>query len=462
MKRLRSLTAVLLIISLLFSFTGCSLRFSSFENLMRPPKLIGKYQGLQDAFEKSVSQEFTLLTPSNGDFQSSFLTYDIDSDGEDEALVFYMLNETHDIAKVAYFEYIDSQWKYVSSQDGLGNAVDKVIINDLNKDGAYEVYIGWSMFSSKSNKAFSEYILKTDSFEQKASYPYSYFDVVDVNGDGYTDVISLYVDSSVPDKLSATARVYNYDRKSESLLLFGETPLDGNISSYSKFVMETVNDINYIYIEANKGLNESITEVIYWDAITNKLVSPLFDISSQSTILTWRNMYLWAYDIDGDKYLEIPTSVEMPGSMVTVTDDSNTSSTVTSDNNPITKLYFTKWVKFRNGRLIPVQYSIVNNILGYMVNIRSTWVGKITVSGNDGQWDYYRWNSSAGNSGDLLFSIYAYNNNDSETKELYSELEVLKATSSKTYVYRITASGERFGINKDWLESNFILSEFGG
>lgn len=462
MKRLKALTAVLLIVSLLISFSGCSLRFSSFENLMRPPKLIGKYQGLQDAFEKSVSQEFTLLTPSNGDFQSSFLTYDIDSDGDDEALVFYKINDTQDIAKVSYFEYSDSQWKYVSSQNGLGNAVDKVVINDLNEDGVYEVYIGWSMFSSKSNKAFSEYALKSDSFEQIASYSYSYFDVVDVNGDGYTDVLSLNVDSSVPDKLSATARVYNCDRKSGTLALFGETSLDGNISSYSKFVMETVNDINYIYIEANKGLNESITEVVYWDVVTNKLVSPLFDISSQSTILTWRNMYLWAYDVDGDKFLEIPTSVEMPGSMVTVTDDSNTSSTVTSDNNPITKLYFTKWVKFRNGRLIPVQYSIINNTLGYMLNIRSTWVGKITVSGNDGQWDYYRWNSSAGNSGDLLFSIYAYNNNDTETKELYSDYEILKATSTKTYVYRITTAGEGFGINKDWLESNFILTEFGG
>ena len=462
MKRLKALTAVLLIVSLLISFSGCSLRCSSFENLMRPPKLIGKYQGLQDAFEKSVSQEFTLLTPSNGDFQSSFLTYDIDSDGDDEALVFYKINDTQDIAKVSYFEYSDSQWKYVSSQNGLGNAVDKVVINDLNEDGVYEVYIGWSMFSSKSNKAFSEYALKSDSFEQIASYSYSYFDVVDVNGDGYTDVLSLNVDSSVPDKLSATARVYNCDRKSGALALFGETSLDGNISSYSKFVMETVNDINYIYIEANKGLNESITEVVYWDVVTNKLVSPLFDISSQSTISTWRNMYLWAYDVDGDKFLEIPTSVEMPGSMVTVTDDSNTSSTVTSDNNPITKLYFTKWVKFRNGRLIPVQYSIINNTLGYMLNIRSTWVGKITVSGNDGQWDYYRWNSSAGNSGDLLFSIYAYNNNNTETKELYSDYEILKATSTKTYVYRITTAGEGFGINKDWLESNFILTEFGG
>ena len=462
LKKLRVLTALLLVFAMITSFSGCSFRLTSFDNLMRPPKLIGKYQGLQDAFESAIKEKFSLLTPENGDHRSSFVIVDVDKDGMEEAFVFYVLTDTPEIAKVSFFRYTEDKWNYVATQDGLGNTVDKVIISDLDNDDKSEVLIGWYLFSSKSNRAFSEYLVSQDKFSQIASYQYTHFDVVDVNGDGCRDVITLTVDASIQDKLTASAKVYNLNQNSKALSLYGETAMDGNISAYSSVTMETVQNTNYIYVESSKGLNESITEVIYWDAETNKLVSPLFDIASQSTILTWRNMSLSVYDVDADKLLEIPTSVEMPGSAVTTSDVLNSSSTLTSDNNPATKMYFTKWVKYRKGKLIPVQYSIVNKLLGYMLNIKSSWVGRITVCGNDGQWDYYRWNASKGEIGDLLFSVYAYNNADEQEAKKFTGYEILKTTSTKTYVYRITDEGEQFGINDDWLVKSFILSDFGG
>lgn len=448
---------------MIITLPGCAFRFTSFENLMRPPKLIGKYQVLQDAFEATLgNQKFSLLTPETGDFRSSFLTYDVDSDGDEEAFVFYILADKPEIAKVSYFEYSSEEWKFICTNDGLGNTIDKVVITDFNRDGLSEVIVGWSLYSNKTNKVFSEYSISATDFTQKSSHPYSHFDVVDVNGDGYNDVLTLTVDTSVPDKRSAIARVYNFDRSASVLSLFGETALDGNISSYSMIKTESVSDKNYIYIESLKGMYESITELIYWDDETNKLISPLFDIASQSTILTWRNINISVYDVDSDGFLEIPTSVEMPGSVVTTTDNMNSSSTVTSDNNPITKLYFTKWIKYRDGKIIPVQYSIVNKFAGYMLNVKSTWVGKITVSGNDGQWDYYRWNSKSNTIGDLLFSIYSYDNKDETAKKKYSSYDILKSTSGKTYVYQITSEGVGFGITKELLDKNLVLTDLGG
>lgn len=462
LKKLRVLIAIITLVAIVMSFSGCSFRLTSFDNLMRPPKLIGKYQGLQDAFESAIKEKFSLLTPENGDHQSSFVIVDIDKDGMEEAFVFYVLTDTPEIAKVSFFRYVEDEWKYISTQDGLGNTVDKVIVSDLDNDDKAEVLIGWYLFSSNSNRAFSEYSVAQDTFSQIASYPYTHFDVVDVNGDGCRDVLTLTVDASIPDKLTATAKVYNLDQSSKSLSLYGETAMDGNISSYSSVTTETVENTNYIYVESAKGLNESITEVVYWDEETNQLVSPLFDIASQSTILTWRNINLSVYDVDADKFLEIPTSVEMRGSVVTTSDSLNTSSTVTSDNNPATKMYFTKWVKYRNGKLVPVQYSIVNKQLGYMINVKSSWVGRITVCGNDGQWDYYRWNAIRGEIGDLLFSVYAYANDDEKEAKKFSGYEILKTTSTKTYVYRISDEGKTFGITDDWLAKSFILTDFGG
>lgn len=462
LKKLKMLFSLLLVVVLVFSFSACSFRFSNLESLIRPPKLFGNYQALQDAFEATVNQKYFLLTPETGELQSSYLTYDFDADGSEEAVVFYALEDSPDLAQISYFEFNGEEWKYVSTQKGLGGTLDKVLITDLNDDGISELLIGWPIYSSKTNKVFSEYSFVNSVFTQKSTFSYTHFEVIDVNSDGFRDILTLTVDASLPDQRSAFARVYSFNRNSNSLTLIGETPVDGNISSYASVSYEMVQNTNMIYIESNKGQSESITEIVYWDDETSKLISPLFDIPSQSTLTTWRNIRLASYDVDGDNYLEIPTSVEMPGSVVTSTDTSNSSSTVTSDNNPITKMYFTKWVKYRNGKFVPVQYSIVNNYLGYMLNIKSSWVGKITVSGNDGQWDYYRWNSASNKIGDLLFSIYAYNNSDADSKSKYSGYEVLKTTSTKTFVYQVTADGENFGITKDWLEKNLMFTDFGG
>lgn len=461
MKCIFKAVSLLTALVLLFSLSSCSFRFSSFDNLLRPPKLIGKYQGLQDSFEQSINENFQLLIPENGEFQSSFVTYDIDSDSDEEALVFYTLKDTPDIARVSFFEYKDSTWKFVSSFDGLGNTIDRVVIEDINKDGLFEIIIGWNLYSSKMNRAFVAYSLKDDNLIQSFNHPYTYFDMVDVNGDGYNDLLSLYVDSSIPDQLKAVAGVYNYNALTSQFSLLGETYLDGNISSYSSIKSEMVNDEVLIYVESTKGQNESITEILIWNNESKVLTAPLLDLASQTTFVTWRNINLNVYDVDHDNYLEIPTSVEMYGSVVTNSDILN-NNTVTSDNKPATQLYFTKWTKFRNNKLKPIQYSVVNNELGYMLNIKSSWVGRITVLGNDGQWDYYRWDSNKSQVGELLFSIYSYKNNDTEQKKQYSAYTQLKATNTRTYVCQITKSGMNFGVTEDLLADNLILTDFGG
>ncbi len=462
MKRYKITASVLIIITMLFSMCGCSFRFSSFDDLVRPPKLSGKYQGLQDAFEKTVKAGFSLLTPENGEYQSAFVTFDADSDLEEEALVFYTEKEQDDTAKFCYFEYNNNEWLHVTTQDGLGNAIDKVIISDINSDGFCEIVIGWNLFSSKTNKAFAAYSVESNKLTPISSFNYTYLDVIDVNGDGLNDILTLTVDSSVPDHLTASAKFYNYNSQKSLLTVMGQTPLDGNISSYSSVKVETVGDTNLIYIEANKGQNDTITELIYWDDSTNALVSPLFDIVSQSTISTWRNIPVYAYDIDGDKLLEIPTSVEMSGSSVTTTDALKATATLTSDEIASTPVYFTKWVKWTNSRLKPVQYSVVNTSIGYILNIKSSWVGRITVTGLDGQWDFYRWNASDSGMGDLLFSIYSYEKGDVEQKKQFDGYEELAVGTDKTYVYQITQAGKAFGVNENTLKDNFVIYNFGG
>ena len=462
LKKLKKLISVLLILSVIFSMSGCSFRLTSFDNLIRPPKLSGKYQGLQDSFEKSVNGQVVLVTPENGSHQSAFITADIDGDREEEALVFFLYRQEPDLVKFSYFEYKEDDWVFVNTYDGLGDSIDKVEISDFNLDGFSEIVIGWNLFSSKTNKAFTAYSTGAGELKIVGSYPYSHLEIIDVNGDSINDVLALTIDSSVPNVLTATARFYNYNIQKTALVVKGEAPLDGNVISYSSVASEFVDDNKLIYIEADKGQSESVTEIIYWDDINNVLVSPLFESSAGSTTSTWRNVKLTAFDIDDDGYLEIPTSVKMPGASLSSSDSSQMTDSIGNDITSQNTVYYIKWVKFRNSSLKPVQYSVYNDTFKYTLNIKSSWVGRVTVSGVDGQWDYYRYNSATQSQGDLLFSIYAYDSSNATAKEQFASYTELASASGKTFVYHISNEGYRFGVTENMIESGFKISDFGG
>jgi len=453
MKIFQRITALSVIIGILVSFSGCSFKFSSFDTLIRPPKLSGKYQGLQDSFEKKV-KNFSLITPENGLYQSAFVPYDINADGEEEAFVFYKTEETNDIVNMYYFIFKNNEWIPVCNSEGFGNSVDLISFCDLNGDKKSEIVVGWTLFSSKTNKVFSVYSQNNESLIQLSNYPYSSLKIVDINGNGIDDIFTLSVTSTVENETTASAKAYSYDKKSNTMSIIGETKTDSNISSYDNILVENNNGENILYIDSSMGDNGMFTDVIYWDDNLNSLVSPLFDSTTQSTRATWRSSKISCSDINGDSLIEIPASVEMKGSSVNNSSESNTDT--------VAVLYFTKWFRFSNDELTPLCYSVINEDYQYLLEIKSSWVGRITIVSSDGQWDFYRYDSYADTIGDLLFSIYVYDKSSTTISEKYKSFKILKSTSNLNYSCSITNEGTAFGVSETELENNFRIFNIGG
>ena len=88
MKKLISICLVLIIC---LSFSACDFSINTVDTLMRPPKLSGESSLLQKAFEESVSDinGVIMKTPVSGQYRSSYLYFDLEKDGEQEAIVFY-------------------------------------------------------------------------------------------------------------------------------------------------------------------------------------------------------------------------------------------------------------------------------------------------------------------------------------------------------------------------------------
>ena len=208
--KLTVLIAVVLVLT--FVLSGYSLEIKSPENLMRPPKLTGGYQDLQDTFESVVGSNVNLLTPMNGDCKSAFIIGDFNSDSKEDAMVFYSSKDGDDVANISVFEKRDGVWTYLKTVAGLGNSVDTVVVEDLNGDSVKEIIVGWNLYSL--NKQFSVY--EPDSSDQAnffvslGSYQYNLFSVTDINSDSNKEI--FFVSLNTSDNIhSASAGVLGFE-----------------------------------------------------------------------------------------------------------------------------------------------------------------------------------------------------------------------------------------------------------
>lgn len=439
--KLTVLIAVVLVLT--FVLSGCSLEIKSPENLMRPPKLTGGYQDLQDTFESVVGSNVNLLTPMNGDCKSAFIIGDFNSDSKEDAMVFYSSKDGDDVANISVFEKRDGVWTYLKTVAGLGNSVDTVVVEDLNGDSVKEIIVGWNLYSL--NKQFSVY--EPDSSDQAnffvslGSYQYNLFSVTDINSDSNKEI--FFVSLNTSDNIhSASAGVLGFEGGNK-LRMLGSTPIDGNVSGYSSIVTDSVDGKQVVLVDAYKNEHDMITDIIVWDSASGNITSPLFDAQTQTTSATWRDCRLPVSDIDGDSHPDIPVGVPIAGSSSVVGGE------LTGES-----FCYIRWSDFNGTKLKAKKYSLYNFSEGYMLNIPSSWVGKITLTSLDSQWYFYRWNSSgAEHMGDLLFSVVSHSTG-TVSIEGYNHLSDY---NDKTFEYQITESGKKFGITDENITKGFSL-----
>lgn len=444
---MRTKIAVLLILTLsvMLVMSGCSLSIKSPEKLMAPPKLTGDYQALQDTFQNTVNGDVDFVTPVSGEHKSAFIIDDFNSDGKEDAIVFYSSKEGEKTVSVGVFvKDSDNEWNYVKKVTGAGDSVDCVIIEDLNRDGIKEITVGWNIFTLSKQFTIYEFGSKSvkDTFYELGSSQYSLVSLADIDSNGTKELFFVYLDTTntVP---AATACVAALDAEGKFAIM-GKTAVDGNISGYSAIYSDSVGGKTVMLIDAFKNEHDMITEVITWNSENGRLIAPLFDIETQTTTATWRNMRRSVEDIDGDGHYEIPVGIEIVGSTYVVNGELQEES-----------VYYTLWSEFNGSRLKAQKYVVYNDEESYSLEIPSSWVGKITVNKLDTQLYFFRWNAlSSEHMGNQLFSLVSHATGAAGING-YSKLADYEG---KAYEYNITPEGDAFGIKDKNIKDGFSVT----
>lgn len=306
MKKLR---VILIALCFALFLSGCNnFRLAtSIEDLISPVSPSGENAGVQSAVDEYCKSGYSIKIPSKGEYTTSFIFYDLDEDGQNEAIFFYEPSDTLGAIDMAVLKKSGEKWSVVENIEGSATDVNSVDFCDVNNDGSKEIIVCWSAISKTANSKINVYRQSDnegayclENIDEEISA--NEFICADVNGDGVTEILAFSLGSS---SQSPNARLYSFEDNSRKLL--GETKLDSTIVSFNNILCGETEEGVSVYADAVKSNGDSmVTEFIYWSDYYDSIVSPFYSYSTGRTTETVRSTMVNSRDIDGDGVIEIP------------------------------------------------------------------------------------------------------------------------------------------------------------
>ncbi len=353
---LKKICAAVLVLALVLSLCGCSLRHSGEDSLLKPPRPVGEMYEIQQALERSVSEKYTLKFPTSGDNRSAIQQYDINGDGVFEAVAFY--STVADNVVTMHINLITNTadgWRSVGDFRCVATGVDTVEFNDVNGDGVEEILVGWSVYGTV-DKTLGVYSYAKNQFTQRAMENFTHYLCEDIDKDGNKELFISHLDSK---NETAKAKLIRFGESAAVEL--GSCALDNTATAYYKpIVGKLPNGNTAIYFDAAKS-NGLITEILeIKDSVMSNALAPV----NAPAISTFRSSNVEIRDLDKDGVYEIPVPT-----LITQTPGAE------GEN-----IYITDWYTLGDNKLNLTLSALMNYVDGYYITVPQKWKEKIAVT----------------------------------------------------------------------------------
>lgn len=393
---------------LCFFLNGCSFSpFKAVDLLMRPPSFSNTDKNLINAFTLAAGESTVLCAPLNGEYNSAVVVEDIDSDGDEEALIFYKLKNGQGIVRVNILRTIDGCWRSVADFNGPGSGVDSIGFYDLDDDGSSEIFISWRVGSS-AGKILSVYMRNSDnvSYREIFSEQYSLMCVGDADSD-FDQEILLVGQNSMGASNHNFAKLLKLS--GGKLNEIGIVSLDVNVSGFVSIKSEKVDENSPLrfYVDLLKGDQLMITDIIYWSSSKTELLIPFTDDALVSNTKTIRYEMIPSMDINNDGIIDIPVQT-----------------IIESEKNNDTNLthYLTEWCDYSENGLETFSSSYINLSYNYIFFLNKDEIDEIKLTSNsDNCWIF---NADSDNFVSVFSILFIESDNwNDEMQKRYTVLE---------------------------------------
>lgn len=404
---LRRIPALAALAAVLMSCTGCSRLQTSVEDLMSPPVLTQEQAEIRSALSRvSGDSEIKYKYPQNGDYRSSFIFYDIDSDQVEEALVFYQSPSKGDSTWINILDRQDGQWVSVCETPAPDTtaSIDFVSFEQLTDSQTVSLVVGWE--DARSGKTVIAYNYDNGRLLPIFERDYTELAITDLDGNGSTDLV-LFTQQAQSTLVFLACKTENGFETVDSIQLARSIVSFDNILSG-----RTAAGTTALFLDSTIDLYESpfqITDVLSakrGENGTPVLVNLLDNEEvtlSQGTMRPAQNLF--CRDIDGNGTVEIPTVATLPG-YEGIFDES--------------AIFLTSYNQLSpTSQLIPCQSGVVNPQHRYLLTFPERWLDNAVsavVQPENGEYTFFAYTGDLSDTSTVLLKLRVYSAKDYHDK----------------------------------------------
>lgn len=428
MKRIAVFIAICLLLS------GCQAITFSVDGLLNAPNVADEQSAIYQALIESAGRGINLEYPRNGDYRSAFVSYDIDSDSEEEILAFYSVGSVSDSnVKISVLDSTEGGgWRSTYELAGAGSAVERVMFSGR------DIIVGYS----------------AQEYEENALRMYRYSDGVlaPIYEGTYTVVESADLDGCGEDELAIVRRsglgvvVEILKPNSDGGYNEYDSELETGASAISGYCLGELGGKTALYLDMSVDDGSLVTEIF---CLTSEGISCPISGNGLGG-LTRRPAGYISRDYDGDGRVEMPSVTPFIG----------------YDSAPWGEAeYMTALYRFsEESLLLEFGSNAYFNIRdGYMLTIPSRWLNMVTVLRDDatGEVTFVKYDSSKESIAEME-PIISFAVSDVSGTEAFTEAgyKTLKIAEDKSYYYKIKADpSEPLVLTTDEIRDNFHITD---
>lgn len=301
-------TAAILLVAVIFCFSGCNVTDLSFEDSLRPPKTMGDEAEIEKLISETANGKYTLKYPKSGAYRSAIIMNDLDGDGVNEAIAFFKgKDETAEIHMLLMYD-IDNEWKISGDYVTETTDVDCVDFADIDENDGLEIMVGYTTYTPNIN-FLSCYTYRdgvTDTISSGQNY--SSFYCADLVNNGKSEILTLTLFNA---ESEAKAAMLEYSKDKNQIYIKSIVPMDPNVVKYKNIGPTDIDGaVKGVVVDGAYADEDVITQVIYYNQTLATLKNPLYNDKQKNP--TQRSSGVLSSDFDGDSKLEIPIVEKLP------------------------------------------------------------------------------------------------------------------------------------------------------
>ncbi|MGZ9584199.1 hypothetical protein [Paenibacillus marinisediminis] len=254
MKNTRNIRAVGLIL-VLFTvlLSGCEW-VQDPKSLLSVPKLPEEQANLASIVYSQLPEGATIVQPTNTTESSKIRIADLNNDGRAEAIVFYETPDRSVRLHGMVLESDGSDWSVAAQFDGEGVKLDRVDIVDVTGDNTLDIIIGYGSSDENANKGMVIYTFTNKELIKIFEHPYSYYVIDDLNNDPAYEIYMVNNRKSKPPVLS------QFGYRDNTITRTAEKQFDPKISTINNMISGHLNkERRGIILDASIVPNYSVT-----------------------------------------------------------------------------------------------------------------------------------------------------------------------------------------------------------